>query len=425
MGAIALLAGCTWSRPAPDPVTAETSEAPPVDPAASGGQYVESRGFLEDVARTEAFIDTRPVVERPIRVTGLEPIDGIGSMSAETCAVCHVEIAREWRLSIHAQAWVDPQFQAEIGKSDNRWMCVNCHSPLLLQQDRLPVGLIDDDVERPLWVRNERFDPELRDEGLNCAGCHVREDGIHGPGLADSVPPHPVVSDPRFRPDADDPMCLDCHQAENVYEDKPFVCTFQTGEEWREGPYAAEGKACTYCHLPRVERPAAVGGPERRVGRHWFKGSGIPKLVDRTFPADVQPPAGLEVATAITAEGLVVTATNANAGHWLPSGDPERWVQVDVTLRDAKGAVVGEHQQRFAQTWEWTVPPRKVADNRLKPRESRSWTVPVPPGAVKAEVVASSHRISKENAEYHGLGDYPRSIETSRSTVRLANRASR
>jgi len=414
-----VVASVACQRSAPDP-------APRAEPESGheprgDGRYVPSQGFTADLAATRAFMATRPRVERPVEVTGLESIDGIASMSVETCEACHAEIAAEWRLSVHAQAWQDPQFQAEIAKSDNRWLCVNCHTPLLTQQDRLPVAIVDDDVEQPRWVENARFDAALREEGLNCAGCHVREDGIHGPGVAAREPPHPVVADPRFRADARDPMCLDCHQAEYVYADKPFVCTFQTGEEWREGPYDDEGRACGSCHMPRVRRPAAIGGPIRTVGRHWFKGSGIPKFADRPWPDDVRPGPGLAVQTALTDRGLTVTATNANAGHWLPSGDPERWVQVVTTFRAESGRELDRHEQRFGQTWQWSVPPTKIADNRLKPRESRSWTLPVPPTATTAEVVASSHRISKENAEYHGLGDYPRSVETHRIQVSVGS----
>lgn len=395
-------------------------DAPEPHTVSNGGQYVPSQGFLADVAATNAFMDTRPRVERPLRVTGLESVPGIGSMSVEACEGCHPTIAAEWRQSIHAQAWIDPQFQGELAKSDNRWLCVNCHTPLLIQQDRLPVAIVDGDVEQPRWVKNERFDAALRDEGLNCAGCHVREDGIHGPGLENSQAPHGVIVDARFRSDADDPMCLDCHQAELVYEGKSFVCTFQTGAEWRAGPYDDEGKACGHCHQPRVKRPAAVGGPVREVGRHWFKGSGIPKFADRPWGPETLPGPGLEVEAQRGADGLEVTATNANAGHWLPSGDPERWVQVTATFRDASGAGLGAEAQRFGQTWQWSTPPVKVGDNRLKPRESRTWTWPVPSGAVNAEIVASTHRISKANAEYHGLGDYPRAIETQRFTVSVA-----
>ena len=35
-------------------------------------------------------------------------------MTAADCGVCHGEIAREWNASVHAQAWSDPQFQADF-----------------------------------------------------------------------------------------------------------------------------------------------------------------------------------------------------------------------------------------------------------------------------------------------------------------------
>lgn len=102
----------------------------------------------------------------------------------------------------------------------------------------------------------------------------------------------------------------------------------------------------------------------------------------------------------------------------LPTGDPERWVQVDVDFLDAGGGEVGEPwTRRFGQTWEWWPEPKKLGDTRLLPQEVRSYEIPAPAGAVKAVVSASSHRISEETANYHHLGDYPRSLDTHRLEV--------
>ena len=53
----------------------------------------------------------------------------------------------------------------------------------------------------------------------------------------------------------------------------------------------------------------------------------------------------------------------SRAGHQLPTGDPERWVQVDVVFLDAEGQVVGEPWQvRLGQVWEWWPAPNKLGD---------------------------------------------------------------
>lgn len=399
---LAVCAALLWLACAPR-VPDPTPTAPP-----PGATLVPSEGTDADLARTRAFAATRPTYEQPLGF-GLDVPAGVASNSADACGACHSEIQAEWQVSTHAAAWTDPQFQAEIQKSDNRWLCLNCHTPLLTQQDRWPIGVSDGDVERPLLVENQAFDAELRDEGITCSGCHVVDGVIHGPGLPDSTAPHAVVADTRF---TDDQLCLRCHQATATYPGKSFVCTFDTGAEWAAGPYAQAGTGCADCHMPKVERPAANGGPVRTVARHWWRGAGIPKFAGIHPPAEANPP-GLDLTATWTDAGLAVTATNARAGHRLPTGDPERWVQMDVRWLDAGGAPVGEPwSARFGQTWEWYPEARKVADDRLAPNEARTWTLAPPPGATRARVEASSHRMTPETAAYHHLGDYPLSVQT-------------
>ncbi len=382
-----------------------------------GPTLVASEGLAADRAATTQFFQSRPRYEQPLD-EGLKPVPGLPDLSAETCGTCHPALYAEWSVSTHAAAWTDPQFQAEIGKSGNRWLCLNCHTPLLVQHDLWPRGLTDGDVELPVLAPNPAFDPKLREEGITCAGCHVRDGAIHGPGLGGDAP-HPVVADATFRTSE---QCERCHQAEAVYPGKSFVCTFQTGDEWRAGPWDERGKTCQTCHMPEVERPAATGAPARVVRQHWWRGAGIPKFAGVHPPPEANPP-GLDVQASPLDDRLQVTLTNANAGHMLPSGDPERWIQVDVSFIDAGGQTVGTWSHRIGQTWEWTSPPKKIADNRLEPEEGRVESLVVPEGAVHASITASSHRISKKNADYHHLGDYPRSVVTHQLEIALPDRA--
>lgn len=372
------------------------------------------QGYDADLAETLAFSSTRPQEEQPLDPGGV-PVQGVGSRSAEVCGACHRAIYQEWQVSTHRHAWNDPQFQAEIKKSGNTWLCRNCHTPTLEQQPLWPVGLTDDDVEAPILVENPQHDATLMDQGITCVACHVRQGKIHGPGLPDSQAPHPVEVDAQYR-NAD--LCLRCHQAVRTYPGKGFVCTFNTGAEWRESPQAEAGQSCVDCHMPAVERPAAVGGPVRTVRRHWFKGSGIAKFADAAPPQGAPPGPGLALSARRDGDHLRLELHNANAGHTLPSGDPERWIQIETRFETADGAPIGDPDiQRIGQTWEWHPVPKKTADNRLWPDERRTLSVAWPGAASRAEITASSHRISKKNADYHNLGDYPRSIRTHRISV--------
>lgn len=374
---------------------------------------VASEGLEADLEHTLAFHDTRPPYEQ-VHAIGTKLPQGVGSLSAKSCGACHIEIYNEWAESTHAHAWVDPQYQAEIAKSDNRWLCLHCHTPLLVQQDRWAIGLTDGDVEAPVLVDNASFDPELREEGITCAACHVRDGVIVGPGLEDSRPPHAVRAEAVF---AGQDVCLRCHQAVATYPGKTFTCTFKTGEEWVAGPYDDEGKGCKDCHMPQVERAVAVGGPIRKVRTHGWRGAGIAKVAGVQPPVSTNPP-GLELTAQWGADGLSVTMRNERAGHRLPTGDPERWVQVDVHFEDDTGAAIGAPwSHHMGQTWEWWPTPKQLSDNRLQPREERTELVPIPIGATRAIAQASNHRMTTETAAFHELDGYPLSVATHRLVI--------
>ncbi|MFQ5772281.1 MAG: multiheme c-type cytochrome, partial [bacterium] len=117
--------------------------------------------------------------ERPIPFQ--PPPEGLSSLSAEECGECHVEIYREWKTSFHAQAWHDPQFQAEWAKDDSLWVCINCHTPLQNQQVFTILGKKGGDYFQPVKEANPYFDPTLQKEAITCAVCHVRNQTVIGP----------------------------------------------------------------------------------------------------------------------------------------------------------------------------------------------------------------------------------------------------
>ena len=364
-----------------------------------------------------AFYEDRPREERP-QAWWQEVPAGLEDIRAASCGECHPDIYEEWRVSTHGQAWTDRQFQAEIAKSENRWLCRNCHTPLMNQMPLWAVGLEEGDVERPVYVENAAFDPELRDEGITCASCHVRDGTIEGPtGIVTDA--HPTRRAERF---SDETICLTCHQAVRRYPGKDFICVFETGSEWRQGPYSA--RPCQACHMQAVFRPQAVGEPPRHGRRHYWPGAGIYKVEGVGPPLD-QLGFGLGVKVDARADLLAVTFSNSAAGHMLPTGDPERHITLDVSFLDAGGVTLGEpHRERIGQIWEWWPEPRKLSDNRLAPLEEWVVSFEPPAGAVSWSVVATSHRISQEVIDYHGLDGYPSSRVTHRLSGALPTAAS-
>ena len=163
-----------------------------------------------------------------------------------------------------------------------------------------------------------------------------------------------------------------------------------------------------------VTRPQADGEPPRTGRRHYWPGAGIYKVAGIGPPLAQLGP-GLGVEQEASADELVLRLSNSAAGHMLPTGDPERFILVEVSFLDRGGRRIGEpHRERIGQTWEWWPEPRKLADNRLAPLEVRELRLSRPPGAIQWILVAASHRISAEALEYHGLDGYPASRVTHR-----------
>jgi hypothetical protein len=106
---------------------------------------------------------------------------GLTSLKARDCGMCHVQHYEEWQKSTHANAWTDKQFQAELKKESSPFMCINCHIPLQNQQEYIIKGLEDGDIYKPVKEKNPHFDPELQLEGITCVSCHVRDNKIIGP----------------------------------------------------------------------------------------------------------------------------------------------------------------------------------------------------------------------------------------------------
>ena len=79
-----------------------------------------------------------------------------------------------------------------------------------------------------------------------------------------------------------------------------------------------------------------------------------------------------------------------------------------------KTMAIGADDEGVDEAW---PAPKKLDDTRLAPRASRTELLALPEGAERAEVSASSHRMTRETAEYHHLGDYPLSVETHRLEV--------
>ena len=300
--------------------------------------------------------------------------DGVASLSAEACGVCHREIYDEWKTSIHAQAFVDPFFQAYWRKDKHIWVCLNCHTPLQNQQPEVITGLQGGRVNRPVSHPNPDFDPSLQREGVTCAACHVRDGVILGP-FGDSVAPHPTRYDPRFR---STDICYTCHAVPSdrfqFYNGGPCA-TFM---EFEAGPYKAKGYICQTWHMPEVERQMATDGPIRKGRRHLWRGGHDPEQVKRALTVGLTADRGeLRSGERTT---WTLSLTNSGAGHMVPTGDPDRYLLAEIEVRDAQGRVVASRRETIRRWIVWWPVIYEYRDTRIPPLENRdvalSYTLP-------------------------------------------------
>lgn len=409
----------------------------------------------EDVRKAaREFYASREIFERPVAYHSVPA--GLPDVKSSTCGSCHREIYEEWRISTHARAWLDDvQFQKELakargehgGKGDVGWMCVNCHTPTEGQLERLVVGLEGGAIDKPIYAPNPVFDRDQQLDAIGCATCHVRDAKVLGP-WGDTAAPHAVAKGESL---LSEEVCTRCHQAERFYESQNLGCFFTTGEEWAASEYAGANRTCQTCHMPEVERPIAIGSKPRTTRRHWFGGSLIPKKpeyeaelaplrevygdgvtltviepsADQIRRASERPQlaeADLKIGQALTLEGptdgrhLAVRVVNDRAGHRIPTGDPERHVDVEVIAREGD-RIVARSWARFGSRYEWWPKTRLLADTRLAPGEDALVLLSVPDDReLEVEVIATKNRMYPEAFAYHELeGKYVRGREFHRS----------
>lgn len=433
-------------------------KAPEVDAKAEEAKAAQAAKALE-AAKTAAwdFYKTQPPYMRP-RPYSATP-KGLGNMEAETCGACHQEIYKEWSLSTHRRAWKDDaQFQKELEKSrgahtpkgetpkDVSWMCVNCHTPLMNQQQQWVVGLEGGDLSKPKYVANPQYDPDFEDDAITCGTCHVRDGVIYGP-YGDTKAPHPTAKDEALLTES---VCTSCHQATAQFPELTLGCFFTTGQEFAQfkaTPSGADHATCQSCHMPEVERKIAESFdvPVRKTRRHWFGGSLIPKkpqYAQELEPLEAVYGSGASFEVLSGAQALsdepkpecaseastpcslaLLRITNKHAGHGLPTGDPERHIIITATVTDAAGQTLSTKELFIGDRYQWWPTIKRTLEARLMPGQSReAWiTLDAKHQEATLKIEAVKYRMHKDAFDYHKLeGDYVRGRTFHTSTWRLS-----
>lgn len=306
---------------------------------------------------------------------------------AEECATCHSLLQRAgetrtiapyalWQGSMMAHAGADPFWKAQMSweiqqrpeaKLAIEAKCTRCHTPALQAS-----------------------------EGVNCTVCHQIEatglgtkasftggfrlneaKRIFGPHEDPFVMPmrmHTGYQPVQGKHILDSALCGTCHtvitrapDGREFLEQAPYL-------EWLASDFAREGKTCQSCHLPVEPEPMYIahrpmGGPfpptspRRPFGLHLLIGGNylVPKMIAELYPGEetamdrtaerarenlrksmrLQPRAQWS-GNRLTVDVLVENRT----GHKLPTGYPSRRMWLEVTAKDAAGAVLFASGQR-------------------------------------------------------------------------------
>lgn len=195
--------------------------------------------------------------------------------------------------------------------------------------------------------------------------------------------------------------------------------------------------------MPHVERKVAEAYdvPVRKTRRHWFGGSLIPKKpeftaelepllavfgdgIDVTLVAGESDAKPLEIsalaqkdqklakARTITCQGSCQTVSlNVEniAGHRMPSGDPERHVDLALAAHAEDGEVISKVWFRLSSRYEWWPKIELQADTRLMPGETRSLRLEVPAETAYVTLLGEKFRMYEDAFDYHELeGQYVR-----------------
>lgn len=287
----------------------------------------------EDTAFLESYW-RRPIPPQGTPPAAFTPLEA--SLAPQDCGACHPVQYQDWQTSLHAQAMGPGVVGQLIDMLDNNpeeaLFCQTCHAPLTEQLPKIQPsgdggGVID----------NPQYQPALREQGLVCATCHVRQHERFGPRKRPDAPPSPPVIPhggvTRTAAFERSEFCMGCHQFEAdgfALNGKLLENTYQ---EWLASRYAKEGIQCQNCHMP-----------DRR---HLWRGIHDLEMVKSGVTIDLST----KRPTYRAGEMLQATLriTNSGVGHHFPTYvTPRAVVRLELIGKDSqpvpdtqKEAVIG------------------------------------------------------------------------------------
>ncbi|MEN8148895.1 MAG: hypothetical protein ABFS86_03675 [Planctomycetota bacterium] len=278
-------------------------------------------------------------------------------MTSADCAECHREIAREVAASWHGQAYTDPDV-LQLSKNFQDEQCISCHAPRPIFERG------DEAVGDRVIARREN-----REIGIDCVSCHLLPDGrVAGTRNLEDAPCRPVAKPVLKRAQ----FCHGCHNQHKTVDE-------YMASRW------ADTHTCNDCHMPKVDRPLAEGGPVRKgVATHVFEGGHFLWILKKAAT----------VKATVEGRRLTVSVTNSGTGHMMPSDARHRSFNLLVTVRDAAGNLVSD-QVEIAE-YRLYYRDMKIPSTQLAPDETRVHTYDLPEGVSGKAIVEFVYCLNPE-----------------------------
>jgi len=268
-------------------------------------------------------------------------------MTSAFCGTCHPAIYAEHELNTHGRAYTDEEVRMATGHFQTA-NCIACHTP------------------RPIFETGIGNNPQRRhfglEDGNSCMTCHWQQDTDYTNfvGGADCI----SAFDDRV---GEVEACAVCHKNHGT----PY--------QWEKSPNGkSAGRTCITCHMPRVKRAVAIGGPVRRVYSHRFPGARDETQVRRAYSYEAN----------LDGNEAVVVIANTGAGHNFPTELRQRSVESLIIVRDPDGKEIARSRKVFRDPYRRPYGMTLPTNKQIPSGEEREHRVPlgIANGTVECEL---------------------------------------
>ncbi len=295
--------------------------------------------------------------------------------SSQVCKECHVDNYRNWARSLHANSYTNPVFQTAYQKAyletkgEAKKYCLDCHAPTV----RLTK---DYDVELTITR-----------EGITCDFCHsISNVTINGSNVSAKLEPGDVKRS--VLKDAESPhhetaysddfatskICATCHNFTNRHGIKVGA----TYDEWSQTNHAKENEHCQSCHMKEIPGKTANEGGREMIHDHSMARNLATMKEAVTLKLGDPIRSGVRL-------GIEVEIINARAGHYVPTGAPQRQLVLQAQSVDIAGRVIETQEivyrkavinadgaEIYSDGDVFLNGVKIISDNRLKAGEART-----------------------------------------------------